>query len=489
MTEESPVVAFLTPRLQRWLTALAILATVAAAFIVFYDVLGLISYFSDVIMIFFLAWLLMFILSPLANGLLHLFPSLPRSLAVIVVYSVLVILILAALLLVTQQLYSSLSTLLNNFPGTDQQKTILQPWQDRLNSLGLERINLAEQTTLALDNLKNGANQLVGPLSDVAVASIGVMGNVLFVFFLSLFMAVDRDRIMSFLFRLVPPAYTEEARLLEHSVSRSFGGFLRGQATLGLIYGLISMLASLLLGIPYMPVTAVASGVLQAIPFFGPFISWVPPVAVAIFFTPDAVLPAFVIMVVGWFVLMNIVQPRLMSNAVGLHPVVVLGSVVIGGKVAGIPGAIFAVPIAAVAASFFFFYLGRNRDTGSVALRAARRVEEREGRPVRVPRLPQAGEDLEVEPPEVKAATSRTASLRRRFRPSGPPLAQARQVGPKADNPAASASSGGRNGGKPDAGADEIAADSAADSPATGTAGTAGDAKAAGDAGDDPSSI
>ncbi|HEY5471675.1 MAG TPA: AI-2E family transporter, partial [Candidatus Limnocylindrales bacterium] len=137
--------------------------------------------------------------------------------------------------------------------------------------------------------------------------------------------------------------------------------------------------------------------VLQAIPFFGPFISWLPPVLVAIFFVPNAVLPVMIIMIAGWFVLMNVIQPRLMAEAVGLHPVVVLGSVMIGSKLAGIPGAIFGIPVAAVIASFFFYYLGRNYDTGSVALRAARRVEEREGRPVRVPRLPQAGLDQEVE--------------------------------------------------------------------------------------------
>jgi hypothetical protein len=71
----------------------------------------------------------------------------------------------------------------------------------------------------------------------------------------------------------------------------------------------------------------------------------------------------------------------------------------IGSKLAGIPGAIFGIPVAAVFASFFFYYLGHMRvDTQSVAVRAARRVEEREGRPVRVPRLPQAGQDQEVEP-------------------------------------------------------------------------------------------
>jgi hypothetical protein len=166
-----------------------------------------------------------------------------------------------------------------------------------------------------------------------------------------------------------------------------------------------------------MPVTATSSGVLQAIPFFGPFVSWAPPVLAALLFKPEAALPTLIVMTIGWFVLMNVVQPRLMAEAVGLHPVVVLGSVLVGGKVAGIPGAIFGVPAAAVIASFFFYYLGRNRDIASVALRAARKVEEREGRPVRVPKLPQPGQDQEVEP---VAAVERRRGLylRRRARPS-----------------------------------------------------------------------
>ena len=58
----------------------------------------------------------------------------------------------------------------------------------------------------------------------------------LIVFFLSIYMVVDRDQILAFLFRLVPPTYAEEARLLQTSVSRSFGGFLRGQALMGIVY-------------------------------------------------------------------------------------------------------------------------------------------------------------------------------------------------------------------------------------------------------------
>jgi predicted PurR-regulated permease PerM len=389
----------LDAREHRWLTALLILGTVAAAFVVVYFVTNLIAFFSDVIMIFFLAWLLAFILSPLASALVHLVPRLPRALAVVLVYSLLIVLLVAGILLVAQQLYSSINNLVTNWPTGDRLRGMLQPLQDRLNSVGGGQISLYDQVNLLLANIKNGAADLAQPLGNIAVASLGMFGNLLFVFFLSLYMSVDRDRIVSFLFRLVPPAYTDEAKLLERSMSRSFGGFLRGQALSGVIYGAISMTASLLLGLPYMPVTAASSGILQAIPFFGPFLSWLPPVLVAAFFVPDAVLPTMIIMVVGWFVLMNIIQPRLMAEAVGLHPVVVLGSVMIGGKLAGVPGAIFGVPVAAVFASFFFYYLGHMRiDSQSVTMRAARRVEEREGRPVRVPRLPQAGQDQEVEP-------------------------------------------------------------------------------------------
>jgi predicted PurR-regulated permease PerM len=398
MTDQpTSLAALLTPRLQRWLTALVILAALAFAFVVVDYVGKWYAFFSDVIMIFFLAWLLAFILSPVANGLLHLFPRLPRAYAVILVYTLLIVILVVAAIWIATSLYNSISTLITHWPSDDDLREKLRPGQDWLNSIGAGQIQLYDQVKLVLDNIKNGASNLVKPLGEIAFATVGVFGNLLFIFFLSLFMAVDRDHIERFLLRLVPPGYSDEARLLEKSVSKSFGGFLRGQALMGLMYGLISAAVSLVLGLPFVPATAATSGFLHAIPFFGPFISWAPPVLVAIFFEPGTVLPALVLMAIGWFVMMNVVQPRLMSEAVGLHPVVVLGSVLIGSKVAGIPGAIFAIPVAAVISAFFFYYLRNRPVTAAVTVRAARRVEAREGRPVRVPRLPKAGQDSEVE--------------------------------------------------------------------------------------------
>jgi predicted PurR-regulated permease PerM len=109
-------------------------------------------------------------------------------------------------------------------------------------------------------------------------------------------------------------------------------------------------------------------------------------------------MAALIGMAIGWFVIMNMVQPRLMAEAVGIPPIVVFASVLIGSKVAGIAGAIFGLPIAAVISAVFMFGLRRSMtDQGSVAVRAARRLEAREGRPVRVPREPDPAADASPE--------------------------------------------------------------------------------------------
>jgi predicted PurR-regulated permease PerM len=223
----------------------------------------------------------------------------------------------------------------------------------------------------------------------LALFSLGIIGNLLLVIFLSLFIVLDKDSIVGYINRLVPPRYAEATRLFEDSVSTSFGGFIRGQFIQGLIFGAWAAGVHLVFGLDFLPASAALVGVLQMIPFFGPLVSWIPPVAVAVLTPNGPVIPVLLAMGIGWFLVNNIVVPRVMSSAVGIHPIVVLIAVIIGLKVAGIAGAIFALPFAAVIASFFKYFVERNSETPrDVTSRAAKRVGEREGKQVRVPKPP-----------------------------------------------------------------------------------------------------
>ncbi|MHB8961189.1 MAG: AI-2E family transporter [Candidatus Limnocylindrales bacterium] len=387
----------LSERQRRLLDAALVLAVVALAFVVVADVAGVLTLFSDVLLVFFLAWLLAFAVLPLINLVKRLVPGLPDIAAVLLVFLVVVGLLLALLIQVSSVLASSIGALPKDQPLYDQFVKLLAGVQGRLVGVGF-KVDLVGQAPAIWDTLNQWAVQLVGPLQQMAVASIGVIGNVLIITILSVYLVIDREEALAFVYRLVPPGRTQTARLVQTSVARSFGGFLRTQLVMGMVFGVLAAIVNAAFGLPYSSVTSVAAGVLHAIPFFGPFVSWLPPVAVALlstqFPTPVIVLA---VMGVGWFATMNILQPRLMAGAVGIHPIVVLGSVVVGSKLAGIPGAIFGIPIAAVLSAFFFHWFERSREGGTVADRATKRLEAREGHPVRRPQEPVPGLDEDVD--------------------------------------------------------------------------------------------
>jgi predicted PurR-regulated permease PerM len=378
---------------RRWLRAALILGTFVLALVLLSQVSVILVFFSDILLVLLLAWLFAFMISPLVTLVLRAIPRAPRVIVVGAIYTVLFVGLSGIVLIAAGSLATSIGNFVNfviREPQALEARLVelLAPLQMTLQDFGFQA-DLVAASQDALRGLAGLGDELVGPLTNLALASLGILGNLLIVVFLSLFIVLDKDRIIAYLNRLVPPRYSDEARLFETSVASSFGGFLRGQAVQGLIYAATAVVTHLVFGLDFLPASAALVGVLQAIPFFGPFFSWAPPVVVAVLTRPEVALPTLIVMAIGWFVVMNIVQPRVMASAVGIHPVVVLVSVLIGLKIAGIAGAIFALPFAAVIAAFFHHFL--NRTAGGprdVATRAARRVEQREGRHVRVPTPP-----------------------------------------------------------------------------------------------------
>jgi predicted PurR-regulated permease PerM len=388
----------MTPRERRWFEALLVLGTIALAFVVLAFVAQIFVVFGDLIMVFFLAWLFAFMLGPVVNRVTAI-PFMSRTGAIFVVYFVLFGSLVVLSIVIAAAVVNSIGDFITNLPTLRANlPSILDPWQARLDGLGITGVDLTAQASIVLDNLGQYAAQLAAPLQQIAVASIGAIGNLLLVVVFSLYMVADRERLVAFGFWLVPTGYKAEAKILEEAVSRSFGGFIRGQVITGLVFGAICFGGSLVFGLDYLPVTTFTAGLLMMIPFFGPFVAWVPPVLAAILLKPDALVGIAIVVGVGWVLVMNALQPRIMATSLRIHPIVVLGSVLVGIRIAGIPGAIFGIPIAAVISALFLHSLNRRRGTGPVAERAAARVGQREGRLIRRPREPNPTTDRDVEP-------------------------------------------------------------------------------------------
>ncbi|MDE3077642.1 MAG: AI-2E family transporter, partial [Chloroflexota bacterium] len=126
--------------------------------------------------------------------------------------------------------------------------------------------------------------------------------------------------------------------------------YLRGQLVVALMVAILAGLGSQLLGLHYAVVVGALAGLFELIPFFGPVLSAIPALLIALFQGP---LLRFVAVLVLFIVIQqvesNIIGPRITGHAVGLHPLLVMFSILVGVELAGIWGAIFAVPVAGVA--------------------------------------------------------------------------------------------------------------------------------------------
>src|SRR3954467_10636131 len=155
----------LSDRQHRWLYAVLVLGAIVLAMVAVSIAASVFFAFGDVILVFFLAWLLAFILSPVVGGLVRLVPFLPRVGAVVLVYATLVGAIVLVVVLVAGALAQSIAAFVAGLPSLREQlPDIVTDWQNRLRGLGLSQVDLLAQANSFLDNLADYAAQLAGPL-------------------------------------------------------------------------------------------------------------------------------------------------------------------------------------------------------------------------------------------------------------------------------------------------------------------------------------
>jgi predicted PurR-regulated permease PerM len=310
--------------------------------------------FRQIAIMFFLGWLLAFLLDPIVTWLVDHVRWLPRGLAAALTFVVVAAITIIATGLVALSFADSIAEVIEGGPSfieeLSEDVTAFQTWAE---SVGIP-IDLPELVDSFVGSLQAQlddilANALGGSLTIVTLGTT--------IIFIAVVMVGSKASFLTFTRRLVPTDSLPLMDALTLAIARSFGGFIRGQFGLAIVYGVFVSVIALAFGVPFLPFIGVTTALLQTIPFFGQLVSWVPLVLVTFVFVPDQIVPVIVIMAVGWLVMQNIISPRVMGTAVGLNPLVVLAAVFLGGAIAGPLGAVFGVPILAAIVTVFVAWL------------------------------------------------------------------------------------------------------------------------------------
>ena len=331
----------------RWFQVLIVLLVFIAAGFLSGMIWQLVAQFSGILGLFFAAWLLAFVLSPIARALSA--RGLPQVISIAVVYLALALLVVGLALIGFPQLANQLQGLLNNLNGyTSQLIDLGNSAEETLRSWGVkvEDLNLQSIYGTVASQIQNVSGSMLGVVTGVAA----FLFNTVLVLLLSFYIMKDGDMITNNIISFLPENWAGEARLVTDSISRSFGGYIRGQLVFGVMYGIVNTIIMLLFGLDYVLVASIVAGFAVLIPLVGNVLAIAPPFFVLLV-SPDQIHRWWIlaiILVVVQGIMLQVVSPRIMSQAVGMHPLVVIGALLVGNQVAGVWGAIFGIPVAGV---------------------------------------------------------------------------------------------------------------------------------------------
>jgi predicted PurR-regulated permease PerM len=298
------------------------------------------------------------ILNPLVQRLHR--HHVPRGLAILILYVGGFAVLAGVIVLLSNPVSTQVSRFSRDVPAiTRRANRNLADFQNWLNRNGIHvQIKAQGQTALQTlqKNVLKGSGNIVSFTQDVLGRAVTVAFYLVLVLVLSIYLLVYGREIGGLVRRIMPPGDGTPEDDFPRLVQRAVFGYVRGQLLFSLIMGASAALALWIIGTigifpdgsRYALFFGGFYGVMELIPYIGPFLGALPPVVIALFNDPlSAVWVA--LMFVGLQQLEgHVVAPQVFRISLRINPIIIILSLLIGNQIYGVAGALVALPVAAV---------------------------------------------------------------------------------------------------------------------------------------------
>ena len=320
---------------------------------------------SDILAPFLIGMAVAYFLDPLCDRMERI--GLSRTLATTVVTLVFVVVVGLIVMVVVPLVAGELVELAQQIPGyvellRHRLVELSQTMRTELDPALLDQIRNA--IVGSQDRITSWAVGLARNLLSGGVAVFNVVALLLITPIVAFYLLRDWDRLIAQADRLLPPAYAEVIREQARAVDRTLAGFIRGVGTVCLFLGAFYATGLTLVGLDFGLVIGVSAGLISFIPYVGATLGAIASIGLAFLQFDGYLMPAIVagIFFAGQFIEGNILQPTLVGDRVGLHPVWVIFALLAGGALLGFVGVLIAVPGAAVIGVGVRFFVGQYRE-------------------------------------------------------------------------------------------------------------------------------
>jgi predicted PurR-regulated permease PerM len=327
-----------------WQRALFMPLTILAWVAVVVVVAWLLGHIVKTVLTLILSAIVAFALTPLVS-VFHRW--MPRGLAIALAYVLGFGLIFGVGALLVSTAADQVNTFVRELPNYQNRATSLEPQILRLlHPFGLTKQQLHTTEHQAVNALSSIGSNVASQSLAIITGILGTIVDIILVLILSVYLTANGPKIASRLRSETPSPQRRNTIILIGIVNRVVGGYIRGTLTMAALIGVLVGVGMLILHVPYAVLLGILAFFMEFIPVVGVLVSGAVCVGVAL--TQGVLLAAIVL---GYFVVVHVIEgdligPRVMGRAVGIHPATALIAFVAGSELFGVWGALFASPIA-----------------------------------------------------------------------------------------------------------------------------------------------
>ncbi|MDA0270733.1 MAG: AI-2E family transporter [Chloroflexi bacterium] len=290
----------------------------------------------------------------------------PRPAAVALVLSSFLGVLVLAFYLVIPPIAAEVSQFIEDLPDIiDDAESRVRSTAARLVEDGVLPADAEATITRLQQDLVARAGDSAGPLlTGILGRASGLVGLFITVFgvlFVGVTLLLDGDRLRRRVTLVFPERYHDDLDELWRDLGSSMSRYLGGLIAIAIIQGVVVTVALLVLGVPYAIVLGLWIALTSVIPYVGAWLGAIPAVILAALQSPSTAMWTVGIYFVVQTLEGNVLTPRVQGDAVRVHPIIVLLTVVAVGSLFGILGILLAVPMLAVGRVFFDFFYARVR--------------------------------------------------------------------------------------------------------------------------------
>ncbi len=296
-----------------------------------------------------------------------------RGLAILLTFLGLFGLIALAAFALVPALIDQLTALIADAPALTTKANqlltdFLKPFQERgwLTGTPEDLINQAQQA--ALNRAQEFAQTFLTFLLSWVKGALNLLLSVVGSLFIAVYMLLDTRKLKATFLAAAPKRYRTDVAELWEEFARSLSRYIAGLFVVIIVQGVASAIALSLLGIPYAIVLGAWVSATAILPMIGAWLGAIPAVVIAAFISPFKVVAVIVVYVLLQQLEGNLLTPKIQGQALKVHAILIFLAVIAGGEIAGLPGALLAVPALAILRVLFDFFRHRLRVVEPMAI-------------------------------------------------------------------------------------------------------------------------